>query len=634
MQGVSDPVEAGDNQRPSAGRTAGATEFIALSVAQDSATDPFADDSRAVHGTTGKRSLSRLLFGVALDYPSNKNSETPWMPDHPAPTVIPLPANFPITWEPPELADLLFMQDRMHAPAPITPLSGWLNSYPFADGANRGFATAGQPLMFVIRRYNTYYYVSVGPSIPPEEMEAAGRRAEETLKELLPTFADRWDNEWLAEVKGMLDHWSQFDLSAASDAALLEHMDDALEKFARLWDIHFIIAPPFHSGPSMFVDMYNDLLEPNDPLEVYELLYCDHNMSLEVGYALWDLSQKYVDVPAVAEPLRSKAAGEALSDFGGTDEGRRFLVDLDEALDQYGHRSDGIIEVADLSWTEDPGPALTVIRENMDPDATDPRADHEGMVRRRDESIAAARSKISGYPQPVRDQFESLLSAGRDGQRVQEDHNFWIDQNGVHYMRQIFLEIGSRLAAADAIDAADDVFYLEPDQIRLGLAGGADYGNLVAHEKSEMARWAKVTPPPVVGTDHGPPPENPVGTAFSKFLGVPVAPSETPGEITGIAVSGGSVRGTARVIMNIREGERLKKGDILVAPTTAPPWTPLFGIASAVVTDTGGPLSHCGIVAREYGIPCVGGTVVGTTAIKDGQQIEVDGTAGTVRILS
>ena len=86
--------------------------------------------------------------------------------------------------------------------------------------------------------------------------------------------------------------------------------------------------------------------------------------------------------------------------------------------------------------------------------------------------------------------------------------------------------------------------------------------------------------------------------------------------------------------MNIQQGTRLKQGDILVAPTTAPPWTPLFGIAAAVVTDVGGALSHCGIVAREYGIPCVGGTIVATTKIPDGAMIEVDGTAGEVRILS
>jgi phosphoenolpyruvate synthase/pyruvate phosphate dikinase len=69
-------------------------------------------------------------------------------------------------------------------------------------------------------------------------------------------------------------------------------------------------------------------------------------------------------------------------------------------------------------------------------------------------------------------------------------------------------------------------------------------------------------------------------------------------------------------------------------PRTVPPWTLLFGIAIAVVTDVGGALSHCGIVAREYGIPCVGETVVATAKIPDGAIIEVDGTVGEVRILS
>ncbi|MDA1258802.1 MAG: PEP-utilizing enzyme, partial [Chloroflexi bacterium] len=71
----------------------------------------------------------------------------------------------------------------------------------------------------------------------------------------------------------------------------------------------------------------------------------------------------------------------------------------------------------------------------------------------------------------------------------------------------------------------------------------------------------------------------------------------------------------------------------LVAPTTSPPWTPLFRTASAVVTDAGGVLSHCAVVAREYGIPAVVGTGIGTKRIKDGQRVRVDGDAGVVRIL-
>ncbi len=77
---------------------------------------------------------------------------------------------------------------------------------------------------------------------------------------------------------------------------------------------------------------------------------------------------------------------------------------------------------------------------------------------------------------------------------------------------------------------------------------------------------------------------------------------------------------------------KMKPGDILVAVTTTPAWTPLFTMASAVVTDIGGPLSHSSIVAREYGIPAVLATGLATRRIQDGQTITVDGSAGTVTL--
>ena len=81
-----------------------------------------------------------------------------------------------------------------------------------------------------------------------------------------------------------------------------------------------------------------------------------------------------------------------------------------------------------------------------------------------------------------------------------------------------------------------------------------------------------------------------------------------------------------------RSGVDPKLLEILVCPATMPPWTPLFGLAKAVVTDHGGILSHTAIVAREYRIPAVVGTKIATTTVRDGQTITVDGAAGTVRL--
>ena len=84
---------------------------------------------------------------------------------------------------------------------------------------------------------------------------------------------------------------------------------------------------------------------------------------------------------------------------------------------------------------------------------------------------------------------------------------------------------------------------------------------------------------------------------------------------------------------SLAEAGRLRPGDVLVAETTAPPWTPLFATAAAIVTDTGGVLSHCAVVAREYGLPAVVGTGAATASIEDGRLVEVDGDAGLVRLL-
>ena len=78
---------------------------------------------------------------------------------------------------------------------------------------------------------------------------------------------------------------------------------------------------------------------------------------------------------------------------------------------------------------------------------------------------------------------------------------------------------------------------------------------------------------------------------------------------------------------------RVQPGDVLVAATTTPAWTPLFGSIAALVTDTGGILSHAAVVAREYGIPAVVGATGATAAIPEGARVRVDGTTGEVVLL-
>ena len=103
--------------------------------------------------------------------------------------------------------------------------------------------------------------------------------------------------------------------------------------------------------------------------------------------------------------------------------------------------------------------------------------------------------------------------------------------------------------------------------------------------------------------------------------------------LRGLAASSGVVTATARIVLSLTEAHRLQQGEILVARGTSPAWTPLFGTAAAVVTEGGGLLSHCAIVAREYGIPAVVGAGGATRRIADGSQITVDGNKGRVLFL-
>jgi pyruvate,water dikinase len=119
----------------------------------------------------------------------------------------------------------------------------------------------------------------------------------------------------------------------------------------------------------------------------------------------------------------------------------------------------------------------------------------------------------------------------------------------------------------------------------------------------------------------------------STALGDPAAGAGRAGTaslVTGVPSSPGRARGPARLVRSVDDFARVRRGDVLVCRTTDPAWTPLFRLAAAVVTETGGVLSHAAIVAREFGIPAVVGAVAAMTSLTDGVPVTVDGTVGTI----
>ncbi len=185
-------------------------------------------------------------------------------------------------------------------------------------------------------------------------------------------------------------------------------------------------------------------------------------------------------------------------------------------------------------------------------------------------------------------------------------------------LRGALLEIGRRLTTAGVLERADDVWHLRLEELEALHDEPAQLTDPVrdrlrtvvldrAARRDELAGVRMIDP----------------RTVF---------PIEDTGDalVVGEPASGGRATGPVRNIREPAEFGRLETGDVLVCPYTNPSWTPLFQRAAAVVVDAGGVASHAAIVAREYGIPAVMGTAVGTSALRDGQVVTVDGDTGRV----
>ena len=550
----------------------------------------------------------------------------------PEPQIVPIPADFPVSWDNPEDERLPWQFDPMHFPEPMPRLEGELYSGIYETGMSPAFAGYELPVRARGTMFNDYHYMAIFPVIPPEEMAAQGEKAEKAVGAAMARLQELWEGEWLPAIQGHLAFWEGFDLQGASAEDFLAHYDETLERLPQLWDLHFKIVVPAYMAMGLYDDIYKDLFEDEGAFSSYQLLGGLDNKTLETNQALWDLSRKATD-PEVRKVLEEGASDEVVAALEGSDAGRAYLAELNAYLAEYGQRGTSW-SLAGPSWIEDPTLVLKNLQDYVgQADEADPRLRLAAQAEEREAALATARERLAGYPEQASGQFEFLLQAAQVGTVLSEDHGFWIDFRSSYRIRMVLVEAGRRLAAAGAIVDADDVFHLGSGEVRDALADGGDQQALVAGRKADLERNSAVRPPMLLGTDYGPPPPSPLSNALGKFFGTSVAPAEAEGSLNGHPGSPGKMQGTARVVRSLAEAAKLGKGDVLVTGTTSPPWTPLFATAGAIVTDTGGILSHCAVVAREYRIPAVVGTGAATQMIEDGQTIEVDGDSGTVRIV-
>jgi pyruvate,water dikinase len=383
------------------------------------------------------------------------------------------------------------------------------------------------------------------------------------------------------------------------------------------WRIHgFLLF--LYEAAAAFDDYYREAIDPRDSSEAYLLLQGAHTFSVASNTSLWRLS-------------RMVAADRELE--GAPTNNRIFLSELHAHLDQYGWRADAIFELREPMWRENPAIPLNAIRAMAAlPDTEEPQLRLKRAAAMRDRLLRKAQQKLKGNPTKL-DRFNWLHGRVREYVRLDEDHNFYIDQMGNVAMRLPVLEFGRRLVAAGAIDSVDDVFMLTTKEIESGLKR-RDMRHLVADRRRTWVLQQRLQPPPMLGTTDVEGEDDPLVIAMTRLDAPPEPMESTTKLVRGRGASPGSVRGRAKVAHTLQDASDVQRGEVLVCETALPTWSVLFGTIGAIVADTGGVMSHCATVAREYGIPCVVGTSVGTFVIPDGALVEVDGGAGEVRVLS
>jgi pyruvate,water dikinase len=290
---------------------------------------------------------------------------------------------------------------------------------------------------------------------------------------------------------------------------------------------------------------------------------------------------------------------------------------IEEFLRDFGHRAVYEADLANPRWAEDPSWILEQVESiRKNPPARDPR---ETAVEVRRKAERELRQRFGWRTRLVLWLVRKLgaAMAAREGAKGALVATLFP-------VRRIVLEIGRRLAAEGKLDAPEQALHFASSDLACWLRGywdGEGARALTMDRAQRRELWLAETAPDLIT-------EEPDGR-LAEATHPPSAPSEA-GVWTGIAVSPGTASGAARIVLTPTDAAHLEQGDILVAPSTDPGWTPLFLRASAIVMETGGFLSHGAIVAREYGIPAVANVPGILKAIEDGEPITVDASTGRV----
>jgi phosphohistidine swiveling domain-containing protein len=344
------------------------------------------------------------------------------------------------------------------------------------------------------------------------------------------------------------------------------------------------------------------------------------NPTTEMNLALWELTEQVQADPAMTHLVQDTPPESLAEDYRNGKLPSRFQQGLANFLGTYGHRSVAELDLGVPRWSEDPTYVLGILASYLQ--LREPALSPNVQFRRASEEAEAmideltSRARHKSWLRGLLVDFFLRRAHALGGMREMPRFCLTLLLAGA---RALLWLVGEEMTQAERLEKAEDIFFITLPEAHDALAG-TDLRTLVRERRASYERELARRHVPLVLLSDGTEPSVTPHIARS---------SEVP--LQGTPASPGVVTASARVIID-PQSAHLEHGEILVAPSTDPGWTPLFLTAGGLVMEMGGATSHGAIVAREYGIPAVVGVHGATEHIPTGSCITIDGTTGTIVI--
>jgi rifampicin phosphotransferase len=347
------------------------------------------------------------------------------------------------------------------------------------------------------------------------------------------------------------------------------------------------------------------------------------NPTTQMNLALWRLSQEIRASALSRQLLQSTPADQLAQEYQQGRLPAPLQQGLARFLREYGHQGVCELDLGVPRWSEDPTYVLALLTGYLEMEESFHAPDRQLQVAEREaNAMIATLAQRARHKHWLRGLLVLLCLRRAHALAGFREMTRFVVGLILAQARELLWPVGEELARAGRLNEAADLFFLALSEAHAALAG-ADLRERVSERRATFARELRRRHVPLVLLSDGTEPTAQRETTQST--------TQSEGTLQGTPASAGRVTALARVILDPHDA-RLSPGEILVAPSTDPGWTPLFLTASGLVMEVGGAMAHGAIVAREYGIPAVVGVAGATERIATGSRVTLDGTAGTVVI--